>query len=41
VRDRTNACLHAATVCWYGESGTERRYREYTPAERWGFYQLG
>jgi hypothetical protein len=41
VWDRTNACLYAATVYWYGESGTERRYREYTPAERWGFYQLG
>lgn len=41
VWDGANACLYAATVYWYGESGSARRYREYTPAERWGFYELG
>jgi len=32
----TNACRYAATVYWYGESGSARRYREYPPAQRWG-----
>ena len=41
VWDGTNACLYAATVYWYGESGSARRYREYTSDERRGCYQLG
>jgi hypothetical protein len=40
VWDATNACLYAATVYWYGESGSGGTYREYTADERWGFYQL-